>query len=317
MYDLTGLFIKAINYDHPESIPVRLGCLPNAFLKYGSELNDLLSHYEFAENLADFSFTQNTPEHFHIGGYTDVWGCKWENLIDGMHPIVTENPIKDLEDMKNFKAPVEDDMTPHGFMYLRILDLLGFENAMIAFAEESDELQQLINTIRDYNVEKISARVQTYGDIAFLGDDLGMQTGLAIGAKKWRKYIGPALSKIYKVFHDAGKYVYMHTDGRIFEIIPDLHAAGADIINPQYRANGIDNLVRVCKGKIPIDLDLDRQMFPFATPQELKDHVIDTVEKMYLPEGGLGICIELADDVPLENMRAILDTINEYRFYKG
>ena len=37
------------------------------------------------------------------------------------------------------------------------------------------------------------------------------------------------------------------------------------MINPQYRANGIDRLVGFSQGKIPIMLDLDRQLFPFGT----------------------------------------------------
>lgn len=316
MYQLNELLIKALKYDHPESIPIRFGCLPSAFAKYGDELNALLSEYEFTQNLADFSFTYNTPPSFRKGKFKDIWGCEWENLIDGIHPLVTGHPIASHDDITSYTVPTESEVTPHGFMYLRVLDLMGFENAMLEFAEDTDELADLVNRIADYNVNNIRARINDHGELAFFGDDLGMQTGIAIGPKKWRKYFKPAYSRIYQVVHDAGKYVYMHTDGQIYEIIPDLTEAGVDIVNPQYRANGLDNLVRVCKGKHPIDLDLDRQMFPFATPQELRDHVYHAIEAMYLPEGGLGICIELDDAVPIENMRAILDAANEYRFWK-
>ena len=89
------------------------------------------------------------------------------------------------------------------------------------------------------------------------------------------------------------------------------------MINPQYRANGLDNLVRVCKGKIPINLDLDRQLFPFATPSQLDDHVRECVEALYLPQGGLGINLELNYEVPLNNMAALLDAVRKYKTYKG
>jgi hypothetical protein len=109
----------------------------------------------------------------------------------------------------------------------------------------------------------------------------------------------------------------MHTDGDIIEIMPDLIDTGVNIINPQYRANGIDRLVQTCKGKIPIMLDLDRQLFPFGTPKDLRDHVRETVEKMYMPEGGLGINIEFGMDTPIENVEAVIDEMDRMRLYKG
>jgi len=74
----------------------------------------------------------------------------------------------------------------------------------------------------------------------------------------------------------------------IYEIIPDLFDAGVNMVNPQYRANGLDNLVRVCKGKFPVNLDLDRQMFPFASPKQCEDHVRECVEAFICPPEGLG-----------------------------
>jgi len=99
--------------------------------------------------------------------------------------------------------------------------------------------------------------------------------------------------------------------------MPDLKECGVDMINPQFRANGLDNLEKVCKGKIPINLDLDRQLFPYGNPQDMRDHVEACVKRLYLPEGGLGLSIEIGSDVPLENVEALLDAANEFRFYKG
>ena len=109
----------------------------------------------------------------------------------------------------------------------------------------------------------------------------------------------------------------MHTDGMIYEIIPDLKECGVDMINPQFRANGLDNLERVCKGKIAVDLDLDRQLFPFATPSQIDDHVREAVEALYLPQGGLALKAEIGYEVPLENVAAIFDSLRKYRHYKG
>ena len=112
--------------------------------------------------------------------------------------------------------------------------------------------------------------------------------------------------------------IYMHTDGCIHKIMPDLVECGVDMINPQFRANGLDNLVRVCRKEqiIPINLDLDRQLFPHATPAELREHVARCVEALYLPEGGLSLSVELNYEVPLENCYAILEAVEEFRHYR-
>ena len=109
----------------------------------------------------------------------------------------------------------------------------------------------------------------------------------------------------------------MHTDGCIYPVMADMQEAGADIINPQIRANGLDNLVRVCKGKIPICLDLDRQLFPFATPEQVGRHIRECTEALYMPEGGLMLTAECAADVPLENIEAICDALTWSSGYRG
>jgi hypothetical protein len=105
----------------------------------------------------------------------------------------------------------------------------------------------------------------------------------------------------------------MHTDGRITDIIPDLIECGVDVLNPQFRANGLDGLVRTCKGKVCINLDLDRQMFPFATPAQIDAHVRDAVEALGDPSGGLWLLAEIGMEVPLENVEAIACALERHR----
>ncbi len=129
---------------------------------------------------------------YYAGHHIDPWGCVWENLQEGMEAYVTGHPIPNRSDILTLKAPETDMGLPHGFMYLRLLDLRGFEEAMMDFAEECDELQQLIDIVCTYNVRQMDIACQNPDSwIITVGDDLGMQHGLAIGAVKWRKYMKP------------------------------------------------------------------------------------------------------------------------------
>jgi len=309
--------LKAMNYDYPSEIPFSSWILPAAWPHYGDDLVKLAKQYpEFLPDIPDLD-NPILPNSYRYGSHIDEWGCVWSNINEGMEAIVTGHPVPNREDILTLKIPENrDGSLPHGFMYLRLLDLRGFEEAMMDFAEECDELQILIDKVLEYNCRQIEYALPKVTDFMAFGDDLGMQTGLAIGAEKWRKYLKPCYKKMYGMVHAAGKPVYMHTDGRIIDIIPDLIDCGVTMLNPQYRANGLEDLVEVCKGKVAINLDLDRQMFPFATPSQLDDHVRECVEAFYMPEGGLGISIELAPDTPLNNMAALFDAARKYKLYK-
>ena len=311
--------MKAITYDYPDEIPVSCGLLPAAWMHYGQDLVDLVKEYpDIIPNLPDLNNLQY-PDTYHIGEHVDEWGCVWSNIEEGMESIVTAHPVPNREDILSLEIPKNrDGRLPHGFMYLRLLDLRGFEEAMIDFAEECDELKILIDKVVEYNCHQVNAILPKFNkcDLVNFGDDLGMQKGLAIGAEKWRKYMKPAFTKIYAPLKEKGCYIYMHTDGWIVDIMPDLVDCGVDMINPQIRANGLENLARVCKGKIPINLDLDRQLFPVATPSQINDHIRECVETLYLPEGGLGLVAELNYEIPLENIAAVFEALRKYRSWK-
>lgn len=317
--DLVSLLIKAMTYNYPSEIPVTVGFLPAAWKKYPKEIHEITKKYKqlFPNIPDDYDYTRNIPDSYHVGSFTDEWGCVWENVQEGMESIVTGHPVKTREDILKLDIPPNrDGRLPHGFMYLRLLDLRGFEEAMIDFAEEPPELQILINKVLEYNIYQVREAVKRADRIIRFGDDLGMQNGLAIGREKWIKYLKPCYKALYDICHENDLYVYMHTDGCIHEIMPDLKEAGVNMVNPQFRANGLDNLVRVCKGKIPICLDIDRQLLPFASRKDIADHIRECVEALYLPQGGLGLNLELGMDVDPDIMDAALEAVNKYRYYK-
>ena len=312
--------MKAALYKNPDQIPVAVGFLPATWARYGSALNRIRADHPiiFGEHEYSDEVQYFTPPSYRAGKFYDAWGCGWENVKEGYESIVTDHPVKTRKDVHKLRAPETDIGFPHGFMFLRLTDLRGFEEMMIDFAEEPPELQTLIDIVRDYNVEQAKKLVASRkSDIFYFGDDNGMQHALPIRPDTWRKYLKPAYKAIYDVVHDAGAMVYMHTDGCIWEVIPDMVEAGVNILNPQIRANGLDRLVATCKGKLCINLDLDRQLFPFASPDEIREHIWTCVKALYIKEGGLMLTAECAADVPLENIEMICKTLSECAVYRG
>lgn len=77
------------------------------------------------------------------------------------------------------------------------------------------------------------------------------------------------------------------------------------MLNPQIRANGLVGLVEVTKGKVALPQDLDRQLFPFATPSEIEAHIGTVFDRLYMPKSGLILHTECEPDVSSENIDAI------------
>lgn len=314
--------VAAMLFQKPEYIPVGISILPATWMKYREPLDAILRRfptvYAPPEEQRNYDAVGGT---YVSGNHVDAWGCVWTNIRDGMESMVTGHPVPTREAVHTLKAPEKDAGFPHGFMYLRLCDLRGFDEMMVDFAEEPPELQMLIDIVRDYNVRQIHKVIRESEPgprIIYFGDDLGLQHSLPISPEKWRKYLKPCFTQIYKPCHDAGWWVFMHTDGHIVEIIPDLVDAGVNVVNAQVRANGLDNLAATCRGKVCVALDLDRQLFPFCTPDDIDAHVREAVEKLSTPEGGLWLSAECGPDVPLANIEAICVALAKYRgYYQG
>ena len=312
--------LKAMRFEGPEHIPVGMGILPAAWMKYREALEEIVCSHpavfgEQKRGARDFDYVPR--ERFMKGDWADPWGCVWSNAQDGIEAMVKQHPLPRREDVHKLVPPAEDLGLPHGFMYLRLADLRGFEEIMVDFAEEPPELAMLIDAVLAYNLRQLEIKLAKEKDEPLLhfGDDLGHQHSLPISPAKWRKWLKPCFAKLYARCHAAGHSVYMHTDGHIWEIIPDLVECGVNVVNPQFRANGIENLVRVCKGRVCVDLDLDRQLFPFASPSQIDEHIHEAVEKLGAPEGGLWLKAEVDQGVSLENIEAICRALEKYRSY--
>lgn len=308
---------RAMNFEGPQFIPVQVSLLPAAWIRYREQLEELVRRHPviFGEQGSAPRNYDYVPETYAAGEHLDAWGCVWTNIKHGAESIVTGHPVPTRADVARLQPPPAGSGIKHGFMWLILSDLRGFEELMIDFAEDAPELERLIATVLEYNCGEIARMLQGKPALMYFGDDLGMQDRLAIGEHKWRQYLKPCYARMYRMCHEAGASVYMHTDGHIVPVIKDLIDCGVNVVNPQIRANGLENLVRECKGKVCVCLDLDRQLFPFATPAELDAHVGECVAALGSPEGGLWLTAECGADVPLENIEAICLALEKYRGY--
>lgn len=273
--------------------------------------------------------------------FEDAWGCVWENLHDGMTGQVRRPPLPEWHALADYGPPSPartDHFGPidwdderrlmesgrsagvltrgaisHGFFFQRLYYLRGFENLMADIAAGDERLDRLCGMVLTFNEGLVERYLEIGVDVMVFGDDLGMQERLTISPAAWRRYVRPAYEKLFGMCRDAGTHVYLHSDGYIVDILPDLLECGVTILNPQDLCNGLENIRRCLKGKVCVDLDLDRQrIVPFGTPEQIDAHVRRCVETLGSPRGGLMLTCGIYPGTPLENIEAVFRAMSAY-----
>jgi uroporphyrinogen decarboxylase len=109
-----------------------------------------------------------------------------------------------------------------------------------------------------------------------------------------------------RIAGDQGKKMFMHSDGHIAAIYPDLIEVGIDALNSQLFCMDLAELARIGKGRITFWGEIDRQrILPRGSPAEVRAAVAQVVEHLWSPAGGCIAQFEFTAETPLANAEAV------------
>jgi len=161
-----------------------------------------------------------------------------------------------------------------------------------------------------------------YLDIIKIGDDLGTQDRLMISPRMYRQILKPIHADFIafiKARTDAK--VFFHTDGDVFDLVGDFIEIGVDILNPiQTSAGKMSNLAELKRrygDQIVFCGGIDTHtILPKGTPEQVAQEVRRVIE-ILAPGGGYMVSSvhTVMDDVPAENILAMVDAVEEYGHY--
>ncbi len=332
--DIRDNHLKALEFRYPEWIPCSVGFSPATWKHYRSKLEDLVA----AHPLIFGAYERGRTDFDSFGGpyaegyYTDNWGCVWRNVQPGLEGQVVGHPLEDWTNLDTYRFPDPlvksergewdwkaikqraDDRRAKGLLVVgsgerlfdRLYMLRGFKNLMRDIVTGSPQLVRLIKMLEEHELRLIGKWLEIGVDMIGFHTDIGMQTGLMISPAQFRRYIKPMFKTLFTTCRKAGVHVHLSSDGCLLDIVDDLVECGVSVHDPQFRANTLDGIEKAYKGKMCIDLDLDRQMFAFCTPSDIWKQIRESVERLSMPEGGLMMKAEISGtNVPLANMEAI------------
>jgi len=191
----------------------------------------------------------------------------------------------------------------------------GFENFLADLAGHWDFAKKLLDTIIEKNLVMLE-NILTLEEIdgVLLGSDWGSQRGLLMSPETWEELIRPGEQKEYELIHAYGKDVWVHSCGSIEAIIPSLVEMGLDVLNPvQPEAMDIERLKRDYGDKLTFWGGISTQRtLPYGTPDEVREETRQIL-KLMVKDGGyiLSPAQSIQDDVPLENILAMLEVARE------
>ncbi|HDJ89829.1 MAG TPA: hypothetical protein ENG40_03965 [Thermoprotei archaeon] len=84
-----------------------------------------------------------------------------------------------------------------------------------------------------YNLKKLVHALNDRIQIIGFGDDLGIQSRPQVSPKTFKEMLKPYYEEIFGYVKKHSKlYIFFHSCGSIYELIPDLIDTGIDILNP-------------------------------------------------------------------------------------
>ena len=200
-------------------------------------------------------------------------------------------------------------------IYERAYCLMGFQELMTNLALKPKVVHEFLDKITDYKVAFARKVVEMGFKVAHHGDDLGTQHGTLFSREMFRRFLLPRIKRAWQPYNDAGIPIIMHSCGCITDFLPDLIDIGLRVLEPVQPCMDLAYLKREYGRDLVFWGGIETQdLLPFGTPEQVKQMARETIRT--LGRGGGHIIApsqEVMNDVPIENVKALVETIIEER----
>jgi uroporphyrinogen decarboxylase len=245
----------------------------------------------------------------------DCWGTKFQRVAGGRigRGEVLEPVLPDITRQSEYEFPdlhqevffdkarervVANDSTDNPKYVLGVMpfaslnegthNLMGLENMFLAYYEYPEELKTFIARVAAKQAESIR-RLAELGCHGVMGyDDWGLQDRLMVSTDLIKEFFMPHYRANWKLAHDLGMDVWLHSCGHITAILPQFIDAGLSVIQQDQQENmGLDLLAEEFGGKIafwcPVDI---QQTMIHGTINDVRAYARRLIEKLGCYNGG-------------------------------
>jgi uroporphyrinogen decarboxylase len=343
--------IRAMKRQNPDYVPFAFSLCNSLFelFKEKTGEEDYLKYFQMPYRNLSLLPTKNEPDYEKYykvlpqGAYIDDWGVAQvpgglAHFTKMMHPMesftspeqVWNFPLPDLledyrwEGYKNKVAATKDEGLLAAYSAIQIFEyawyLRGMDNLMVDMLDDEAMATACIDRMTSIQCA-LARRLAGAGiDMIVYGDDVGTQRAMMMDPTTWRKWLKPSMEKAIRAAKEINPDIiaYYHSDGVIYDIIPDLIEIGVDVLNPvQPECMDPIKVKELYGDKLSFWGTIGTQTtMPFGTPQEVEETVRLMIEKVGV-NGGLVIAPThlLEPEVPWENIMAFVNAVKKYGKY--
>jgi uroporphyrinogen decarboxylase len=269
----------------------------------------------------------------------DIYGVLWDRTVDKDIGTPCDWPIRTPADLDRYEWPDPDDDAWYagmaegvkaacdrftryclGFsLYERAWTLRGMSELLIDMIERPLFVEEFLDRIVEHNLVQVRRALACGVDAVYFGDDYGMQTGLIMGHRHWRRFFKPRLARMFAPVREARKFVCMHSCGCVAELFDDLVQIGLNLFNPfQPEVMDVFALKKRYHGRLAFHGGMSIQkVLPFGTVEQVREMTQRLIDAGR--DGGYVFSPSHAvpPDVPPANLVAMMDVLRSQPGYVG
>jgi uroporphyrinogen decarboxylase len=336
--------IRTLTFGTPDRLPICVWALPYAGMHHPETLKRIQREFPDDIGYVEGGYTPSPRvkgDQYQAGSYTDEWGCVFESIQSGAIGEIRAPMLENLADWEAVVQPPYETL-PSGSAVQSAIDgvnrrvaasdkfimssccarpweryqfLRGTENAFCDVMDPEDRrVRGLIKRIHDYYLAELEYWARTDVQGLMFMDDWGSQHQLLIPPPLWRELFKPLYKDYCDLARAHGKFAFMHSDGHITEIYPDLVEIGVSAVNSQVFCMDRAKLAAIAKGRLTFWGEIDRQhILPAQDPEVGRAAVRNYLSHFHDPRGGVFAQLEFGLGANPETVLAVLDEFLRWR----
>jgi len=268
---------------------------------------------------------------------TDGWGTRWGLHTFGIGGQPVGYPFASWSEARDYAFPALPDLRSPGFqarhgippairenylvfagwvsLFQQLYALRPMEDVLMDLATGEPDMLDFVERLANYCHQTVDFLLAAGVDVVVFGDDWAAQSGPLTSPALFRELFKPHYRSLFDKVHQAGARVLFHCCGKLDYLLDELFALDIDCLWHQCALYDEDAFASRCReAGVTVLLHLDRQhLIPHGTPAEIQATVRRFAKRHKALGGGAIFYVEIENDAPFENVKALIEGIDGSR----
>ena len=196
--------------------------------------------------------------------------------------------------------------------------LMGFENFFIQLMEKPAFVTAVFEKVANIQYAAVE-RIQDIPNVKAIWavDDIAFKSGAMTDPAVFRKFVFPWYKEMARRCHNAGLFFFYHSDGILWDFMPDLIDIGIDALHPiDPTCMDINDVKRKVGDKICLLGNISNEILLNGSPEDVANLTMQRLRDI-APGGGyaLGSGNSVPEWAKFENYMAMRETALKYGGY--